>query len=329
MMEKRYPAFCMLVLALTLTGCAGSGATRSQTLTPVTVQLAWTHQSQFAGMYAADQLGYYAAEGLAVTFVEGGSQVDKFTPMLESKTQFGVGGADELIIHRSEGKPFKAIATIFRRSPIVFFSLAERGITRPQDFVGKTIRVSSNVLPTVRSMMARIGIGPDQYTVVDLPSDIAIFASGEVQVWGGFINGIVVAIEQAGYQLNIIYPDDYGVHFYADTLFTTDEMIATNPELALGFVRATLQGWTYIVENPAEAPALVKKYNPEADEIIENGRMIASLPLVNTGEDQIGWMRAETWAGMENTLREQDVLTLPVDVKQVYTMQFLKAVYPK
>jgi hypothetical protein len=48
---------------------------------------------------------------------------------------------------------------------------------------------------------------------------------------------------------------------------------------------------------------------------------------VNTGEDFIGWMKPELWEGMEQTLREQDVLTDSLDVHQVYTLQFLEEIY--
>ena len=57
--------------------------------------------------------------------------------------------------------------------------------------------------------------------------------------------------------------------------------------------------------------------------------MTASIPLINTGEDDIGWMKPEIWTGMEQTLREQGVLTAPVDVTQVYTLQFLEEIYGK
>ena len=97
----------------------------------------------------------------------------------------------------------------------------------------------------------------------------------------------------------------------------------------LRFVRASLKGWTYAVENPAEMPALVGQYLAEADAATENAKMVASLPLVNTGEDHIGWMRPEVWAAMEQTLRTQGVLTKPLDVTQVYTMQFLEMIYPR
>jgi len=59
----------------------------------------------------------------------------------------------------------------------------------------------------------------------------------------------------------------------------------------------------------------------------KTAQMLASLPLVNTGEDHIGWMKPEIWAGMEQTLREQGVLTVPVDVTQAYSMQFLEEIY--
>lgn len=299
----------------------------SVTLTPITVQLLWTHNATFSGFYAADQEGYYTAEGLAVTFIEGGSNVDLITPVLNGTAQFGVAGADALLLARSDGKPVCAIATIDRRSPLVFGALKDSGITRPQDFVGKTIRVTPQVVPALHAMMERLGIHPDQYTEVTLPSEVAVFDSGQAQIWGLYLNNFAITLQQTNHELNFIYPDDYGVHFYGDTLFTTDDMIANNPDLVTRFLRATLKGWTYAVENPAKAPLMVQKYLPEADTTIENAEMAASLPLVNTGEDHIGWMKPEIWAGMEQTLSEQGVLTAPLDVTQAYTMQFLDEVY--
>jgi len=43
--------FCLAVL---LVAC---GQPATPALTPITMQLAWTHQAQFAGMYVADQKG--------------------------------------------------------------------------------------------------------------------------------------------------------------------------------------------------------------------------------------------------------------------------------
>ncbi len=317
-----------LILAMGLSACRPT-APPAPALTPITVQLSFLHQAEFAGFYAAEHQGYFAAEGLQVSFLEGGPQVDFIAPVVNGAAQFGVAQPADLILARAAGKPVRSIAVIYRRSPIAFFALADSGITRPQDFVGKKIRSTLTVDQTLRAMMERVGIGPDQYETVYLPSDVSQFASGEVPVWAGFVNGFVLEVQRAGYKINLVYPDDYGIHFYGDVLITTDDLIAKNPDLVQRFTRAALKGWTYAVENPAAIGAFVQKYKLDADVALENAKMTASLPLVNTGEDFIGWMRPGVWAGMEKTLREQGVLTNTLEVEQVYTLQFLEEIYGK
>ena len=315
--------FCILII---LSGCTETTAAE---LTPITVQLQWIHQAQFAGLYAADQNGYYAEEGLAVTFIPGGSGVDSLSPLLEGSAQFGTATADQILLARAEGRPLKSFAVVYRRSPAVFITLKSSGITRPQDFVGKTIRTPAPNVSTLHAMMANLGISQDQYSEVDLPSDVEEFASGRVPVWAAYTNGLSLSVQRAGYEINIIYPDDYGVHFYSDTLITTDDFIAKNPDLVRRFLRASLKGWTFAVENPEKIGPMVFKYAPDADPELANAQMIASIPLVNTGEDFIGWMKPEVWAAMEQTLREQGVVTNSLDVEQAYTLQFLEEIYGK
>ena len=325
---NRHLAFALTLSIVALCACAPAAAP-TRALTPVTVQLRWTHNAQFAGMYAAEQKGYYAAEGLAVTFVEGSGNLDFIQPVLDGNAQFSITNADSLVLARAENKPVRAIATIYRRSPTVYLTLAESGIKKPQDFVGKRIRAVPASTPMLHTMMARVGIAQNQYTEVNVAATLTPLYSGEVQVSAGFVTNEVLTAQAAGYKLNIIYPDDYGIHFYADTIFTTDDLVAKNADLVRRFLRATLKGWTYAIENPAQVGALVQKYNVTADAALENAKMAASIPLVNTGEDYIGWMKPEIWAGMEKILREQGVLTKPVDVTQVYTMEFLKEIYGK
>ncbi|MHB9098603.1 MAG: ABC transporter substrate-binding protein [Syntrophales bacterium] len=319
----------IMLLALVAGVSACSPAKPPSALTPVTIQLLWTHINSFGGYYAADQKGYYAAEGLGVTFREGGPTVDYLAPVVNGTAQFGDGGSDELILARAEGKPLRAIATIYQRSPVVFFTLARSGITKPQDFIGKKIRVAPGLVPTLHAMMAHIGIARHQYTEVVTPSDIALFASGAPPVWSAYLNAFVTEAELAGYKINRIYPDNYGVHFYGDSLFARDDFIAANPDLVRRFVRATLKGWTYIIENPAEIGALIRKYKPDADPAKELAGMEASIPLINTGEDNIGWMKYDRWLGMEKILRKEGVLNKPLDITQVYTLQFLREIYQK
>ncbi len=329
----RASAYWFTLLLLVAGGLIGLAACTQATSipstpTPITVQLTWTHSAQFAGFYAADQNGDYAAEGLAVKFIEGGPTVDRLASVLNGEAQFGLVGGVELIPARAEGKPVRAIATIFRHDPFAFFALADSGITRPEDFVGKTLMVRPRAMPILQAILARVGITSQPYTV-NAQADFTALYTGDVDVATGFVTSQGVEAERAGHKLNVIYPDDYGVHLTSDNIFATDEFLAANPKLVTRFLRATFKGWTYVVEHPGEVGALVAKYDPNADVSLQTDQMIASLPLINTGEDHIGWMKPEVWAGMEHTLRAQGVLTKPINVTEVYTLQFLEEIYQR
>lgn len=321
-----YLFLAMIPLAAT---SACSTQASAPDLIPITVQLSWTHQAEFAGLYAAEQQGYFQEEGLRVVFVEGGPEVDFIAPVADGRAEFGIAQPADLILARAAGKPVRSIAVIFRRSPIVFFSLHDSGIIRPQDFIGRKIRTAVTIDQTLQAMMSKQGVSRDQYERVYLPSDIGLFASGDVPVWGGFINVFVLEVQRAGYKINIISPDDYGVHFYGDTLITTDSLIQENPDLVRRFMRATIKGWTYALEKPEAIGAYIVKYFPDADADLEADKLIAGIPLINTGEEPIGWMRRESWDAMLQTLRMQGDLQQPVTVDDVYTMQFLEEMYSK
>ena len=53
----------------------------------------------------------------------------------------------------------------------------------------------------------------------------------------------------------------------------------------------------------------------------------ASTPLIYTGYDEIGWMQKDIWQGMVDILAAQGLLESPVNIKDVFTLQFLKELY--
>lgn len=201
--------FLLVGAPLGVSACASA----TPTPTPVTVQLAWTHQAQFAGIYAADQKGFYSAEGLRVTLLQGGAGADLLTPVLNGAAQFGITNGDPLVLARADGKPLRAIATVLRRSAGVYIALTTSGITKPTDFIGKRIQVAPRGVPILRTMTSRAGLRPDQYTVVDSTADLQPFYTGQVDIRSVFLTNEVLTAQAAGYKLNIIFPDDYGVHF--------------------------------------------------------------------------------------------------------------------
>jgi NitT/TauT family transport system substrate-binding protein len=88
-----------------------------------------------------------------------------------------------------------------------------------------------------------------------------------------------------------------------------------------------LNGWQDAVEDYRQAVTVSLKYAQIKDPDFQTAMMEAMLPLVHTGEDQIGWMKDEVWKGMYQVLLEQRLLAKPFDVSQAYTPRFLNEIH--
>ncbi len=294
----------------------------------ITVRLKWLHGAQFAGLYIAEQQGFFEEENLAVTLLEGGLDHDEIDLVASGQDDFSIVAGPQILLARSEGLPIKAVATIFQIDPSVYFALAESGIESPIDFIGKRVVInpSDSKIPVI---LKNVGIDMEQIIAVPPSSDLESFYNGDEEVWGGYITNQVVRARLDGYEVNVIFPSDYGVHIYGDCLITTDEMVQENPDLVERFLRAAIRGWRYAIENPDEAVAVTLNYSGTTDETYLIASMEAQIPLIHTGKDYIGWMDSEIWQSMYDILLEQGQITTPLDVNQVFTMDFLEKVYEK
>lgn len=331
MHRSGFKAFMLGAALLAAFGCGGSAPEKP--LDEVRVQLKWVHQSQFAGYYMAQAAGDYARENLRVTFLEGGQGVDLAQRVLSGEAEFGVMSPEDILLKRSEGHPLVALAAVYRRSAVVFASLAGSGIERPADILGKSVGVRGEP-GAVRdfelqfyAMMRGLGLDPSAVNFAAYDPAYTDFLAGKVHVTPCFSTGGLIRMRLKGVELNLIWPADYGVHFYSDTLAATQRTVAENPDLVLRFLRATLKGWQRAVGDPDAAVAVVMQHARGSESALQKKMMEALLPLVHTGMDRIGWMLPERWAGMYRVLLDQGLLAGPFDVADAYTLDFLKGVY--
>ena len=142
--------------------CAwGPGTAWGAEPVPVTLQLKWFHQFQFAGYYAAQLKGFYRAEGLDVTLLEANPRQVPM-PMVESgRAQFGVSDL-EVFQAYLEGRPLVALGVIFQHSPNVIIALRRSGIQRPSDLAGRTVMFQSGQgLTEIQAMLGLEGLRLD------------------------------------------------------------------------------------------------------------------------------------------------------------------------
>ena len=317
-------SLCLTVLALGLLGA--QFLHKSAPLRPIVLQLDWFHNASFVGYYIAKEKGFFSEEGLSVNFLPGDANVSVATIVYEGRAQFGVAAAYHLLRMRAANQALQAIACIFQRNPLAFISLAESGIHEPRDFVGQKIFAPKQQVPVLKAMLARVGVPDGRYLLVD-SQDMEAFLAGDIPIMGAYLNGTIRLLQNAGHQLNIIFPDDFGAHVYQQCLFTTDRLIAEEPDLVRRFLRAALAGWHVAINQPSEAGNIVLRYTQDRDAADLNDEIRGARPYINIGETPIGWMQPEIWADMVEQLVHVGMIDKTFDPSSAYTLRFLRDYY--
>ncbi len=325
-----------VILAAACSGVGGSGSNQQSTTPPteISVQFSWTHSIPFSGFYVAEEQGYYDEENLSVELVAGGlnAEGEFISPVDEivaGNADFGVVDSIILLQARAEGAPVVAIAAIYQRHPLALMSLAENGIVRPQDLVGTTVHITYNSRQIYYALLNAQGIDPSQINELER-TDMTLgpIIRGEADVIDAWIVNEVPRAILDGIDFNLILPSDYGIDFYPNVIFTTEDMIANNPDLVERFLRATLRGMQSAVDDPEEAAALAVARNDTLSLESETEAMRQSLPLLKPGGSSVGMMDEETWQQAYEMLVQQNLLEEgDLEVNNAYTLVFLNRVY--
>ena len=124
----------------------------------------------------------------------------------------------------------------------------------------------------------------------------------------------------------LILPSDYGVEIYSNVIFTTEQMIAENPDRVEALVRGVFEGYRHAIDNPAEVAKLSVARNPNLTVENETASMIASIPLLNVPGSALGTMRPEAWAFTLQMLLDAGVLEATIDITQAYDLSFVEKI---
>ncbi|QSF46368.1 ABC transporter substrate-binding protein [Paenibacillus tianjinensis] len=334
-MSRKAMLVLLSSLMLLITACgsgsdetikADGGQGESGELKKVVLRLKWIHQAQFAGFYTAVEKGYYKDAGLDVEIRPGGSDFPSVQMVASGSEEFGVTGADQIIIAREKGVPVKAVSTIYRKTPFVMFALKESGISKMEDLVGQKvgIKLGGNEELTFRAMEKSAGIKTPDIEEMPIKYDLSPLLTGQVKAWPGYVINEVLAVQEQGKEVNIIDPNDYGINFYADTLFTTESIINKDPEMVKSFVQASMKGWDYALENPEEAAEFGLKYGDKLDLDHEVAMMKASIPLLEPEQLPLGSTEEEAWDTLQKSLIELGFVKKEQDLKSLFTNEYLE-----
>ncbi len=233
----------------------------------LTLQLKWVTQAQFAGYYVAKEKGFYDEAGLDVTINPGG-------PDIAPPQVIAGGGADVIVdwmpsalASREKGVPLVNIAQPFKRSGMMLTCRKDSGITKPEDFRGKTLGVwfYGNEYPFL-AWMAKLGIPTDGSAqgvkVIKQGFNVDPLLQKQADCISTMTYNEYWQVIDAGIKpedLIVFKYEDQGVATLEDGLYVLQSKLA-DPAMTdklARFVAASMKGWDWAREHPDEAAGIV------------------------------------------------------------------------
>ena len=347
----RLLAAAVLALALVATACSsdeggdgggGGGATASTggtgtggdcaTVDPVSLQLQWFIQSQFAGYFAAQDQGFYADQCLDVTIVEGGVDIVPQQQLADGAVDFALAWVPKALASREAGANIVDIAQVFQRSGTLQVSFADAGITSPADFAGKTIgNWGFGNEYEIFAALGQAGLDPaTDVTLVQQQFDMSALLAGDIDAaeamtYNEYAQVLEAVNPDTGelYQpsdLNVVSYEDVGVGMLQDAIWADGERLASDDayrDIAVRFVTASLQGWAYCRDNIESCRDIVVAKGSKLGnshqlwQMNEINKLIWPAPNGVGLIDQAAWDRTAEIAQNTPNLEGATVITAP------------------
>ena len=269
---RRFATFSAIGLtaALALSACSAPADTEgegSDELTPITLQLQWLPQGQFAGYFAAQEQGYFEEAGLEVEIIPSGGDIVPQDALANGDVDYAIAWVPKVLGSIEAGANVTNIAQIFQRSGTLQVAWADSGIESVADFEGKKIGSwgFGNEWEIFAAMAAE---GLDSSTVEIITQDFNMnaFLAGDIDAAQAMTyNEYAQVLESVNPDTGELYTaEDLNVISYEETvgamlqdaIWADTERLESDTEYqetTVAFLKAVIKGWVFAAENPEDA----------------------------------------------------------------------------
>jgi ABC-type nitrate/sulfonate/bicarbonate transport system substrate-binding protein len=302
----------------------------SKPLTPVSFRLKWLVYSSFASHFVALERGYFEEYGVNVTINPGGPGLDPIKLVATGADDVGLAGYEQILIAREKGIPVVAIGEDYIRAGVAPLALRSSGIKEPKDFVGKKVGIlpGTDKHAIYIALMAKCGVDRSKIEEIPIGSDIKLLFSGTIDVFPGFITNQPIVAEEAGYPVNVIDPQAYGVRPGGNVYFTSEATLARKRSALKGFLRAVLKG---IIESQKlpnqEVVDIIMKHNDKLNKETELKIWRATKDmLLEKNPTKVGLLYEEKWKETAQMAVDSELIKTVPKLGECYTNDLVKEI---
>ena len=279
-------------------------------MTPVTLQLQWFTQAQFAGYYAAVDQGFYEDLGLDVEILQGAVEIVPITVLDSGGADFAISWVPRGLVPREEGVNVTNIGQIFQRSATLQVAFADSGIESVEDLEGKKVGNwgFGNEFELLAGMR-RNGIDPNNdVELVQQAFDMSALLNGDIDAAQAMIyNEYAQVLETVNpdtgelYQpsdLNVINWNDVGTAMLQDAIWADADRLADDSDYrdtAVKFVQGSIMGWIWCRDNADACVEVVLDNAPTLGRSHQTWQLNEINALIWPSPDGIGVTDQDLW----------------------------------
>jgi len=334
----------MLGSAVVLAACSAPAKVR--------LQLQWFPQAQFAGYYAAQELGYYEAEGIEVEIIPGAADIaPQVVGSAPNGPEFNLSWVPKVLQARESeaGSDLVNIAQVFQRAGTLSVSWKSSGITSVADFAGKKVGAwgFGNELEVIASALKEGLVAGEDFTQVTQGFSMAELLAAydgceaadtdcvdvaEAMIYNEYAQLLETTNPDTGElfqpsDINVIDYNEVGTAMLQDAVWARASWLAegNNEDVAVKFLRASFKGWIYCRDNPAECEQFVVDNGSTLGAGHQKWMMNEINALIWPSPDGVGMLDADLWSQTVDTALEAGIITAAPDAASYRTDLAAKA----
>lgn len=223
----------------------------------------WIAQSQFAGYYAAQELGYYEEAGLDVVIEHTTASETTIKRMNEGRSNATTMMLIDAMFQIDQGADMVNILQTSQRPGLVFVPRNEQ--------VKSIDELRNGRVGIWRSYFSQLAQLINQDYQLNLEwvrfiQSINLYISGAIDAQMAMTYNEMYWIRVSGFEnIKVINVSDLGYDYPEDGLYISGKYYRKYPEKAKAFAEASRRGWLWVHENPDKALDMVieqmEKYN--------------------------------------------------------------------
>jgi NitT/TauT family transport system substrate-binding protein len=317
-----------------------AASTDTKKLKDVRVQLAFLMQSIDAPLIVAINKGYFAENGLNVTFERGFGNSDTISKLGTGKFDLAFSDMYNSLDFndKNPGDKIIAVAISQNSAPFSILSLKEKGINSPKDLTGKKLGAPAGDGPRkLFPLFAKeVGIDPAsvEWTTMEPKLRETFLLQGKVDAISGFSTSALPSLLKGGKKMediNVFYYNENGLDFYGNAILVRQAYAKQNPDVVKAFTAAYIKGLQDVLKDPTAGLDAVlaadqsKLMNREAEKVrmqIALDRLFVTPEVEKLGFGAVDSKRLEK--SIEQTIVGFKLKGKPT-VADIYTEEFLPA----